>query len=299
MIAGLSKLFSTAKRSIRFMNQLAQKATLVIIDEAHSAIAETYRLLLDVLVVQNQGVGLLGLTATPGRTWADIHIDQELADFFAYRKVTLEIDGYANPVDYLVDEDYLASVDYHPLFYKSGNNLTDTDIRRVQDALDIPDNILQQLAEDEMRNLTIVTEAERLAKQHKRIIIFATTVQHSDLLASVLRARGQLAHSVTSNTSHTKRTQVIKDFKGDGVESRILCNFGVLTTGFDAPKTSAAIIARPTKSLVLYSQMVGRAIRGIRAGGNKYAEIVTVVDQQLPGFGSVSDAFNNWEDIWE
>lgn len=79
----------------------------------------------------------------------------------------------------------------------------------------------------------------------------------------------------------------------------VLCNYGVLTTGFDAPATSAVLIARPTKSLVLYSQMVGRGIRGPLAGGNSDAEIVTVVDNNLPGFGSVASAFTNWEDVWE
>jgi superfamily II DNA or RNA helicase len=78
----------------------------------------------------------------------------------------------------------------------------------------------------------------------------------------------------------------------------VLCNYGVLTAGFDAPQTSAAIIARPTKSLVLYSQMVGRATRGPRAGGHSDAEIVTVVDTTLPGFGEMIDAFRNWEDVW-
>lgn len=78
----------------------------------------------------------------------------------------------------------------------------------------------------------------------------------------------------------------------------VVVNYGVLTTGFDAPATSAAVIARPTRSLVLYSQMVGRATRGTRAGGNEKAEIVTVVDPHLPGFGSVADAFKNWEDVW-
>ena len=53
-----------------------------------------------------------------------------------------------------------------------------------------------------------------------------------------------------------------------------------------------------TKSLVLYSQMVGRAIRGKTAGGNEKAEIVTVVDTALPGFGDLSKAFTNWEDVW-
>ena len=81
-------------------------------------------------------------------------------------------------------------------------------------------------------------------------------------------------------------------------EPCVLFNYGVLTTGFDAPKTSAAIIARPTKSLVLYSQMVGRIIRGEKVDGTKEAEIWTVVDQQLPGFRDISEAFWNWEDVW-
>ena len=79
----------------------------------------------------------------------------------------------------------------------------------------------------------------------------------------------------------------------------VLCNFGVLTTGFDAPGTSAALIARPTLSLVLYSQMVGRATRGPMAKGNVAAEIVTVVDPELPGFGQIEEAFRNWEDVWD
>jgi hypothetical protein len=57
-------------------------------------------------------------------------------------------------------------------------------------------------------------------------------------------------------------------------------------------------LARPTKSLVLFSQMIGRATRGPRAGGNAEAQIVTVVDTALPGFGRISDAFQNWEDVW-
>jgi hypothetical protein len=44
--------------------------------------------------------------------------------------------------------------------------------------------------------------------------------------------------------------------------------------------------------------MVGRATRGPLAGGNKEALIVTVVDTSLPGFGRMSDAFRNWEDVW-
>lgn len=300
LIGGLAKMYSATKQRLSFITELAGRTSLVVIDEAHSAIAETYQLILDALVVMRYpNAALLGLTATPGRTWADIQVDEQLAAFFSRRKVTLEIEGYANPVEYLVDEQYLARVDYKPLLYEGGIELSDADIRRVQAHFDIPESILRRLADDEMRNLAIITEIESLAKRHRRILVFAATVEHSNLLAAVLQMRGFDAASVTGSTPSLIRAKIIDRFKQDTTDVRIVCNFGVLTTGFDAPKTSAALIARPTKSLVLYSQMVGRAIRGKKAGGNETAEIVTVVDYDLPGFGSVADAFNNWEDIWE
>jgi len=299
IIAGLSKIYSAAKQSIQFISRLGSKTSLVVIDEAHSAVAETYKLILNALVVQHPSTGLLGLTATPGRTWSDIESDEELAHFFDRKKVTLQITGFANPVDYLVAEKYLAQVEYKPLFYEGGIELTEADVKRIQESLDLPETILKRLADDEMRNLQIILAIEELAKSHQRIIVFATTVEHSNILATVLRARGHQAKSITGNTPSPERARTIEEFKSASNDVRIICNYGVLTTGFDAPRTSAALIARPTKSLVLYSQMIGRAVRGLRAGGNETAEIVTVVDQNLPGFGSVSEAFNNWEDIWE
>jgi superfamily II DNA or RNA helicase len=299
LIAGLSKTYNAARSDMSFIVELARHTSLVIIDEAHSAVAETYRLILDALVVQRQKTALLGLTATPGRTWADIRVDEQLAEFFNRQKVTLSMPGYANPIDYLVDHQYLAQVEYRSLFYKSGIELSNADRERIKHQLDIPEDILRLLAEDEMRNLAIITEVEQLAKRHQRIIVFAATVHHADLLACILSARGHKAASITSRTENHLRAKLIEDFKSDEDDVQILCNFGVLTTGFNAPRTSAALIARPTKSLVLYSQMVGRAIRGPKAGGNAKAEVVTVVDYQLPGFGSVAEAFNNWEDVWE
>jgi DNA repair protein RadD len=128
--------------------------------------------------------------------------------------------------------------------------------------------------------------------------VFAAGVRHAHLVSSVLTLRGMTSSVVTAFTDQLTRDRVLRRFKGSGSEPQVVCNFGVLTTGFDAPNTSAAVIARPTRSLVLYSQMVGRAIRGPAAGGNATAEIVTVADTKLPGFGSVSDAFVNWEDVW-
>ncbi len=299
LVAGLSKTYSAAKKELRFISELGKRVSLVIIDEAHSAIAETYRLVLETLLVQRSSIALLGLTATPGRTWNDINADEMLATFFYRQKVSLNIEGYVNPVDYLIDEGYLAKAEFVSLFYEGGIKLSSSDIKSLQESLDIPPGIMKRLADDDKRNLKIVLEVEKLAKEHNRIIVFCTTVEHSDLVATILRARGFHAQSVTSKTGNLSRKKFIDEYKENTSGVKILCNYGVLTTGFDAPQTSAALIARPTKSLVLYSQMVGRAIRGKKAGGNETAKIVTVVDQALPGFNSVSDAFQNWEDIWE
>ena len=297
LVAGLSKLYRAALNSLPLIGTLAGRCTLVVIDEAHQSIAETYSLLLNTLVSQGSA-GLLGLTATPGRTWDDIGADAELAAFFGERKVTLRVPGYANPVDYLVAEGYLARASFRPLLYQGGLQLSDADLKRIATELEIPSTILSRLAEDEQRNLAIVVAAEGLARDHRRLMIFAASVEHAYLLAAVLRARGLSAAAISGDTPPAERARLITAYKDDAPKTRILCNFGVLTTGFDAPRTSAALIARPTRSLVLYSQMVGRAIRGPRVGGNPAAEIVTVIDRDLPGFGDVAAAFNNWEDVW-
>jgi superfamily II DNA or RNA helicase len=298
VVASLSKLYRAAMDRLQVIGTLAGRCSLVVIDEAHQAIAETYRLVLDTLVTQGRTAALLGLTATPGRTWDDIGADEQLAEFFARRKVTLQVAGYANPVDYLVDQGYLARADFRPLLHRSGLRLSEADLRRIQAELDIPASILQRLAEDEQRNLAIVMKAEELARRHARLLLFAASIEHAHLLAAVLRARGLGAAAVTGDTPPAERARLIAAYKADSAGPKMLCNYGVLTTGFDAPRTSAAVIARPTKSLVLYSQMVGRAIRGPRVGGNPAAEIVTVIDRDLPGFGSIAQAFTNWEDVW-
>jgi DNA repair protein RadD len=298
VVAGLTKVYNAAKRSIQFINQLGSRSSLVIIDEAHQAIAETYRLVLDALVIPYPQTSLLGLTATPGRTWSDIHADAKLSEFFAQQKVSLSIPGYDNPIDYLVAKGYLAKAEYRSLLFESGLELSQRDLNKIGEELDLPGYLLHRIEEDERRNLRIILEIEELAQRHRRIIVFTISVEHSKLIASVLQTRGLSAYTLSANTSPSERSRLIASFKDDAPETKILCNYGVLTTGFDAPHTSAAVIARPTRSLVLYSQMVGRAIRGIKAGGNKTAEIVTVVDKNLPGFGSVAEAFSNWEDVW-
>lgn len=296
VIGGFAKLYSIARNNPPQIASLGDRTTLLVIDEAHQAVAPSYDLVINAIAARHPGkMPVLGLTATPGRTWNDLDEDRKLSNFFNRTKVTLSIPGFTNPVEYLINEGYLA----RPIFRKFGTaRITSQDILSLESHLDIPKELLTKLAEDELRTIQIISEAEKLCKRHKRIIIFATTVAHCFELTSVLTVQGIECKCVTGESISSERSQAIEWFKEDGNTVRVLVNFGVLTTGFDAPKTSAALIARPTISLVLYSQMVGRALRGPKAGGSSAAEIVTVGDIDRPGFGDLGSAFNNWEDIW-
>lgn len=296
-VGSLASAYSRHMETSTWAAFTGDKTTLVVMDEAHQAIAPTYQFLLEALLARRQDQTLVGLTATPGRTWNDPVKDAELADFFQRTKVTLSVPGYDSPLDYLISEGYLAHPTFHRVEYPS-RPFTAEEVRSLAHELDVPASILQRLADDEIRSVKIVLTVEDLARRHLRILVFATTADHAERLAPVLTARGIPARCVTAQTHSYSRRAAIEWYKAQSPDVRVLTNFGVLTTGFDAPRTSAALIARPTKSLVLFSQMVGRAIRGPLAGGNSAAEIVSVVDTSLKGFDCISAAFENWEDVW-
>lgn len=297
VLLGLDKAVSAVKSDPSFLDRLALHATLTVFDEAHQAIAPTYSRVIDALTLRRDA-SLLGLTATPGRTWADISQDERLADFFARQKVTLEIDGYDNPVTALIEQGYLAHPTFRTVAARSGMKLSASDQATIAAAFDIPERLVDRLAKNVQWNLQVIRIILDLSKDHRRILLFAASVEHSRLLVATLSALGLDAEQVTAESPARHRDNVIARFKGPSNRTMVLSNFGVLTTGFDAPAASAAVIARPTKSLVLYSQMVGRVIRGPLAGGTPECQVVTVVDPDLPGFGDVAEAFTNWEDVW-
>ncbi|MYB32222.1 MAG: DEAD/DEAH box helicase [Acidobacteria bacterium] len=298
IVAGLGKVSALDNRDPATLLRLAERVSLTIIDEAHQAIAPTYEAILTALYSKRPHNSLLGLTATPGRTWSDVLEDSKLSTYFDRRKVTLEVEKYDDPVTFLIDEGYLARPVFRTLNSGAGLKLSAADVKALASAIDVPRTILDRLGTDTQRNLRILTAVTDLLTRHRRVLVFAPSVESARLLAAILSVRGHDASVVTNQTSESDRERTIKRFRSTARQSMVLVNYGVLTTGFDAPATSAALIARPTRSLVLYSQMIGRATRGTRVGGNDKAEIVTVVDPHLPGFGSVADAFKNWEDVW-
>lgn len=298
LIAGLQKMHSWASKNPLEIFRFASRVKLVVVDEAHQSIAPTYREVINQISFAGSCDAILGLTATPGRTWADIQADEELADFFENRKVTLDVEGYSDPISFLVDKGYLARPNFRKIEYKNPDSAQLKKISK-REGSDFDEDLLERISRDASRNAVIIGEIRKLIEEgHTRIIFFSSSVRHAEIVSAILVLLCVDARVVTGASSQIDRQRIIKAFRSPSTKPMVLCNFGVLTTGFDAPQTSAAVIARPTKSLVLFSQMVGRATRGPRAGGNNKCTVSTVVDTALPGFGDIADAFTNWEDVW-
>jgi superfamily II DNA or RNA helicase len=301
IVAGLQKLWNKEKTSPAFLANFAPTVSLVVFDEAHRSVADTYQKMLERIKHYNPDCGLLGLSATPGRTYADRRADKQLSEMYNQNKVSIDVPGYDDPFEYLTSEGYLSKPKFHNL-EMSERILTDRlleDLRDLNEGDEYPTRVLERLAEHDLRNIRIAKKILELIEEgHTRIILFATTVDHARIISAVLKAQDVESSVITSKTPDYIREREIRGYKKSKNTPRVLCNYNVLTTGLDDPQTSAAVIARPTTSLVLYSQMVGRAIRGPKVGGTEEAEIWTVIDTELPGFGDLAEAFWNWEDVW-
>jgi superfamily II DNA or RNA helicase len=299
LIGGLAKVAAWRDRDGKAFAQYAARNRLVVVDEAHQSVAPTYQATIEGLTEFGQFNALLGLTATPGRTWNNITEDERLSDFFGGSKIVLEVDGYANPVSYLLENGYLARPSFSRLDYQDSSRPSSQRSATGGHHDDYSEEVLEELASSTDRNLTILAGVQDLlGRGHKRILLFATSVSHAEDMSAALSVQGVESYAVSASTPQNTRAAILQTFKSPSNKPIVLCNFGVLTTGFDAPATSAAIIARPTKSLVLFSQMVGRATRGPKAGGNSTCEVLTVHDPSYPGFGDIAEAFFNWEDVW-
>jgi superfamily II DNA or RNA helicase len=276
---------------------------LIIFDEAHRSVARTYKRAIDLLLFKGS---LLGLSATPGRSYygQDDKENEGLVDLFKGQKVVLKIPPYSSPIEALIKEGYLAKLEKRKLDVVN-DTLSVKELQRIREvlaeALDLDEASLCSIAMDATRNLQILECVEKLIRDegHQRIIVFAPTVESSDLMANLLRARGlKESYSVTSRTPHERRRDWVNRYKTPSANPVVLFNFGVLSTGFDAPKTSAVVIARPTKSIVLLNQMAGRAIRGPRVEGTESAVLVTVVDTSIPELVETINQFHAFDTAW-
>ena len=291
LVTGLDKLYAASGTNSNLLFALASRTAAVIFDEAHQAIAETYKFVTRQLLTREPP--LLGLTATPGRKALPGDEDERLAELFNFNKVTIDPQGHSDPVTYLVSQGYLADPQFSPVVLQS------TTQARLQSAMgDYTESTLKNIGQDPAWRNEIVQVTSRAIQNHRRVIVFCPSVESTLDCTTALEQQGVRVANIIGTTPSEQRRAIIAAFRSEDRESMALLNYGVLTAGFDAPKTSCVIVARPTTSLVMYSQMAGRAMRGPLSGGNRRCQIYTVVDTQLPGFGSVAEAFQNWEELW-
>ncbi|MFG2134162.1 DEAD/DEAH box helicase [Streptomyces sp. NPDC048751] len=268
-------------------------AALVIVDEAHVAIAPQYTELLATMGITASRTDrhLLGLTATPFRNTNEDET-RRLIRRFGARRLDDGVFTSGDPYAELQELGMLARVEHREL---AGGTieLTEDEIERADQLSVLSKAAEQRLAEDHDRNRRIVEEIAGMPSDWP-VLVFATSVAHAKFLAAKLNDRGIRSAAVDSATSPTDRLNRITDFRRGRL--RVLTNYGVLTQGFDAPATKAVVVARPTYSPNVYQQMIGRGLRGPRNGGKDTCLILNVRDN-ITNYGKAL-AFTQFEYLW-
>ena len=288
VITSFQKSYSLLKTKknidFSFYNLIRSNCHLLIVDEAHQSTAPTYRDVIELYEITKTKI--LGLTATPGRDYVNASDDstKELAKFYDNKKINIvsdEGEELENPIQYLTSKGVLSKIEHRSIVFDSQIDLTDTEREYISIHLDFSPEHLKKIGNNAQRTLMVATEALDLAiNKKKQVIIFCPSKDNSEILAFYLETKGCKAVSITGETNNKFRQESIEAFKQGKIN--VLTNFGVLTTGFDSPNIDAVIVARPTFSLVLYSQMIGRGLRGPLMGGSKKpCELVNVEDNVL------------------
>lgn len=290
-------MLTSASRDLQILRQIGARTKMIVIDEAHKAIAPTYETAISALSMASIPPRIVGLTATPGRSDDPIE-NRKLTHFFNDKKISLADDDgneLSDGIGYLQELGVLAKLVREPIETKISIDLTNEEIKQLSNLMELPESFLKRLGGQHERNLLIFNKMMQLCDEGRQVILFACSVAHAELLSDLCVSKNIPARLVTGKTAPEDRLNWIDEYKRGQVQ--FLINYGVLTTGFDAPNTDTVFITRPTASVVLYSQMIGRAIRGKKNGGNEYARIIDVVDN-LNGMPTENLAFNYFNNIW-
>lgn len=287
VVGGVAKVARLVSRGDSVINALRRSTQVMVIDEAHKAIAPAYREIVNALRT-NGGPVKIGLTATPGRAMEDSSENRALARLFS-RKL-LAPDLGLRPLETLRERGVLARLDRYCV--DSGESLAS----EVEDGeFDMPGKVLRRLAESMSRNRLLIDLISREVEEGSPTLVFACTVLHARLLAAALNLLGTAAAYVDCKMGRGQRRRAVEGFRQGSVNA--LINFGVLSTGFDAPRTKTVVISRPTSSIVLYSQMIGRGLRGPAMGGSPRCKLIDIRDNWV-SFGDADDVYQRFARYW-
>ena len=206
-----------------------------VLDEAHHAPARTYRWILE----QYPGAAVIGLTATPCR--GDGRGLGGIFDTLVEGPQVAELIA----LGFLVPTKVFAP--YVP------------DLAGVR--VERGDYVEKQLAErmDQHHLVGDITSTWLRLGKGRPTVVFATSVSHSVHIRDQFRSTGVLAEHIDGTTPAEDRDAILALLAAGKID--VVTNCAVLTEGWDSPSTACIIIARPTRSLGLFRQMVGRALR--------------------------------------
>jgi len=233
--------------------------SLLVIDECHRVSLEDetqYQQVIEKLRIGNNDLCIVGMTATPFRLdtgWIyQYHYQGHLrsAEPRLFRKCIFELtlrsmiaDGYLTPPVQI--DAPVASYDFSSLQLKPGST-----------TFQLSD--IEAILKDQRRVTPIIIQnIVSLSKDRKGVVIFTSSVRHAKEIMTYLPEGS--SSLVIGDTPGEERDQIVKRFKNQ--EIKFLVNVSVLTTGFDAPHTDLIAILRPTESVSLYQQIVGRGLR--------------------------------------
>ncbi len=214
---------------------VVKQPSLIIIDEAHLCVADTYR-----KVVQEAGnPRLLLLTATPTRL--DGRGLGEVSDLIIPTCSTADLiaEGLLSPIRY-----------YAP---------TKPDLANVRSRGG--DFALDQLAEAVDRP-SIIGDAVAHYRKYahgRRAVAFCVNIAHAEHTAAAFTAAGYRAVAISGNSTREERTAALTGLRQGTID--IVCNCALWVAGVDCPEIGCVILLRPTKSLTMYLQSVGRGLR--------------------------------------
>lgn len=296
-----SLLSDNDSKSAQLKYFLHTNTKLAVVDEAHKSLAATYEKAID-FVTGMPDCRLIGLTATPGRSnfVEGDNANENLAAYFGNNKIRItnsEGELKKNPLKFLQEEKVLAKIKSIELesTIDFTQNYNFNQLSSIANKEDLGKKEMDLIATDPHRNAQIIEKIKEHFLLNNSILVFACSKDHCVILQRILKSEEIESVVILGETNKYIRGQSIKDFKNNKL--KVIINFGVLSTGFDAPNLNTLLIARPTKSVVLYSQMVGRALRGPRNGGNEENTLITIKDN-LVGFPDPDFMFSYWEEFW-
>lgn len=319
MFCGIQKLQAVRTSNPELFEQIVKDARLIVFDEAHKAAANETRALVEAFMYTPPGYedrSLLGLTATPGRTTLTSDENKLLSNMFENRLIGIDVDvvnqvnmsqgaflnhqSESNAIHYFQNARILAKIKKEQLTYTE--QFTDAQLQSIKTKMlengyvDFTKTALETIGKNRSRNKAILDKLRELSTEQVPTIVFACSVAHAKLLSFMLSLEDIPNALVLGEMNSVDRAEAIASFKDRQNPVNILINYEVLTTGFDSTNIRCVFITRPTQSIVLYSQMLGRGLRGPMMGGNAECLLVDIKDNL--GRYDADMAFSHFDAYW-